>query len=138
MGLRGIEGCTCARTRKLLQKLTVLQVPTAANMASQQSTRIWETDNPSAAPPNRTSHPQSATLPSISTLTNELPPGANGASSPAYPGNRSSDQWATPPQSTRKLHLLYNLSALSSRIGLICSLYCHHMPCILKHWIRQC
>lgn len=74
-------------------------------MATQQSTRIWEND--SAAPaPNRTSQPQAATLPSIATLTNELPPGANGQPSPIYSTNRSSDQWATPPQSTRKLHRL--------------------------------
>ncbi len=82
------------------------QIPAALNktkMATQQSTRIWENDS-SAPAPNRTSQPQAATLPSIATLTNELPPGANGQSSPTYPNNRSSDQWATPPQSTRKLH----------------------------------
>ena len=75
-------------------------------MATQQSTRIWEDDSSPTSAKNRTSQPQPATLPSIATLTNELPPGANGPSSPAYPNNRSSDQWATPPQSTRKLAFL--------------------------------
>ncbi|KAL6720796.1 hypothetical protein ACLMJK_002721 [Lecanora helva] len=70
-------------------------------MAAQQSTRIWENDSPPSSSNNRSSQPQQAQLPSIATLvTNDLPPGGNGPSSPAY-NNRSSDQWATPPQSTR-------------------------------------
>ena len=73
-------------------------------MASQQSTRIWENDSPKSTH-SRTSQPQPATLPSIATLTNELPPGASGPASPAYTNNRSSDQWATPPQSTSKKHI---------------------------------
>lgn len=72
-------------------------------MSNQNSTRIWENDS-SASPPNSTpSRP--AQLPSIATLTNNLPPGADNPASPAYSNNRSSDQWATPPQSTRKLDL---------------------------------
>ena len=72
-------------------------------MSNQNSTRIWENDS-SASPPNSTpSRP--AQLPSIATLTNNLPPGADNPTSPAYSNNRSSDQWATPPQSTRKLDL---------------------------------
>lgn len=73
-------------------------------MSNQNSTRIWENDS-SASPPNSTpSRP--AQLPSIATLTNNLPPGADNPTSPAFSNNRSSDQWATPPQSTRKLALL--------------------------------
>lgn len=72
-------------------------------MSNQNSTRIWENDS-SVSPPNSTpSRP--AQLPSIATLTNNLPPGADNPASPAYSNNRSSDQWATPPQSTRKLDL---------------------------------
>lgn len=68
-------------------------------MSNQNSTRIWENDS-SASPPNSTpSRP--AQLPSIATLTNNLPPGADNPTSPAFSNNRSSDQWATPPQSTR-------------------------------------
>ncbi|KAL8731093.1 MAG: hypothetical protein Q9166_003621 [cf. Caloplaca sp. 2 TL-2023] len=69
-------------------------------MASTTSSRIWEI--PSDA---RNSHhaSQPATLPSITTLTNNLPPKTNGvASSPTYPpNNRDSDQWPSQPQSTR-------------------------------------
>ena len=67
-------------------------------MSNQNSTRIWESDS-SASPSNRP-----AQLPSIATLTNNLPSGDNPAS-PAFSNNRSSDQWATPPQSGRKLDL---------------------------------
>lgn len=75
-------------------------------MSNQNSTRIWENDS-SASPPNSTpSRP--AQLPSIATLTNNLPPGVDNPTSPAYSNNRSSDQWATPPQSTRKLDLFSN------------------------------
>ncbi|KAK4690892.1 hypothetical protein P7C71_g5997, partial [Lecanoromycetidae sp. Uapishka_2] len=67
-------------------------------MAAQSSTRIWEES--SSSRPSSTSKP--AQLPSIATLTNDLPHGANGPASPAYSSaNRSSDTWATPPQSTR-------------------------------------
>ena len=72
-------------------------------MSNQNSTRIWENDS-SASPPNSTpSRP--AQLPSIATLTNNLPSGADNPASPAFSNHRSSDQWATPPQSTRKLDL---------------------------------
>ena len=73
-------------------------------MSNQNSTRIWENNESSASPPNSTpSRP--AQLPSIATLTNNLPSGENPAS-PAFSNNRSSDQWATPPQSTRELDLI--------------------------------
>ena len=72
-------------------------------MSNQNSTRIWENES-SASPPNSTpSRP--AQLPSIATLTNNLPPGADNPASPAFSNHRSSDPWATPPQSTRKLGL---------------------------------
>lgn len=67
-------------------------------MATQSSTRIWEND--SSSRPASTSKP--AQLPSIATLTNDLPHGATGPASPAFSANRSSDTWATPPQSTRE------------------------------------
>ena len=71
-------------------------------MSNQNSTRIWENES-SASPPNSTpSRP--AQLPSIATLTNNLPSGDIPAS-PAFSNNRSSDQWATPPPSGRKLNL---------------------------------
>ena len=85
-------------------------------MSNQNSTRIWENDS-SASPPNSTpSRP--AQLPSIATLTNTLPPGADNPASPAFSNNRSSDQWATPPQSTRKLDLFsgYGTTDRSDRI----------------------
>ncbi|MCJ1451770.1 hypothetical protein MMC28_002110 [Mycoblastus sanguinarius] len=70
-------------------------------MSTQQSTRIWETPNNATPPPNNNAS-RPAQLPSIATLTNELPPSAKDTTSPTYPGgNRSSDQWVTPPQSTR-------------------------------------
>ena len=72
-------------------------------MSNQNSTRIWENDS-SASPPN-SSPSRPAQLPSIATLTNNLPSGADNPASPAFSNHRSSDQWATPPQSTRKLDL---------------------------------
>ena len=63
-------------------------------MSNQNSTRIWENNESSASPPNSTpSRPA------------QLPSGENPAS-PAFSNNRSSDQWATPPQSTRELDLI--------------------------------
>ncbi|KAL8660928.1 MAG: hypothetical protein Q9202_006052 [Teloschistes flavicans] len=68
-------------------------------MASTASSRIWETDS-------RNSHQASqppTQLPSITNLTNTLPPQPNGnTSSPTYAhNNRDSDQWPSQPQSTR-------------------------------------
>ena len=78
-------------------------------MSNQISTRIWENES-SASPPNSVpSRP--AQLPSIATLTNNLPSGTDNPASPAFSNNRSSDQWATPPQSTRKLDLPSDKSA---------------------------
>ncbi|KAI4236858.1 MAG: hypothetical protein L6R40_006048 [Gallowayella cf. fulva] len=87
-------------------------------MTSTTSSRIWET--PSDA---RNSHhaSQPATLPSIATLTNNLPSKANGvASSPTYPpNNRDSDQWPSQPQSTRSSAYSSGLTGFyaSSAIG---------------------
>ena len=77
-------------------------------MSNQNSTRIWENDSSASSPNSTPSRP--AQLPSIATLTNNLPPGADNPTSPAFSNNRSSDQWATPPQSTRKLDLLSDRS----------------------------
>lgn len=78
-------------------------------MSNQNSTRIWENES-SASPPNSTpSRP--AQLPSIATLTNNLPPGADNPASPAFSNHRSSDQWATPPQSTRKVDHFFGQGA---------------------------
>lgn len=102
----------------LILSLTVPVESAEAEMATQQSTRIWEND--SAAPvPQRTSQPQPATLPSIATLTNELPPGVNGQSSPTYPSSRASEQWTTPPQSTRKLYKPYSSCELEPSLSTI-------------------
>ena len=66
---------------------------------SAQSTRIWENDSS----PSSANNSKPAQLPSIATLTNEIPHGGNNSpTSAGYPTNRSSDQWNTPPQSTRK------------------------------------
>ena len=64
--------------------------------------RIWESPPSNGLPTNNNSSRQ-AQLPSIATLTNNLPAGANGqTSSPTYPpNNRDSDQWPSQPQSTR-------------------------------------
>lgn len=83
-----------------IQQSQILQELEYCKMAAQSSTRIWEND--SSTRPSSTSKP--AQLPSIATLTNDLPNGNTGPASPAYSSaNRSSDTWATPPQSTRKL-----------------------------------
>ena len=79
-------------------------------MSNQNSTRIWENDS-SASPPN-SSPARSAQLPSIATLTNTLPSASENPASPAFSNNRSSDQWATPPQSTRKLDRVIMIIAL--------------------------
>lgn len=66
---------------------------------SAQSTRIWENDSS----PSSANNSKPAQLPSIATLTNEITHGGNNSpTSAGYPTNRSSDQWNTPPQSTRK------------------------------------
>lgn len=112
------EVCTAYMGSVLDLSLTVPSEPAEAEMATQQSTRIWEND--SAAPaPQRTSQPQPATLPSIATLTNELPPGVNGQSSPTYPSSRASEQWTTPPQSTRKLYKSYSSCELEPSLSTI-------------------
>ncbi len=110
-----------------------LRIPAGSKtteMATQQSTRIWENDS-SAPAPHRTSQPHAATLPSIATLTNELPPGANGQPSPIYPTNRSSDQWATPPQSSRKLHIPPLSYPVKAPIG-VCTTWSYfaHPSCV--------
>lgn len=76
-------------------------------MSVQNPSRIWESPSePSNSPPQRNSNTVSKTgqLPSIAALTNDLPPtGPNGPASPQYSAtNRSSDPWASQPQSTRK------------------------------------
>ncbi|KAL9597841.1 MAG: hypothetical protein Q9219_004862 [cf. Caloplaca sp. 3 TL-2023] len=70
-------------------------------MTSTTSSRIWE--SPPGDGRNSQHAAQSATLPSIATLTNSLPSQSNGpVSSPTYPpNNRDSDQWPSQPQSTR-------------------------------------
>ncbi|KAL2037283.1 hypothetical protein N7G274_009972 [Stereocaulon virgatum] len=85
-------------------------------MSTQSSTRIWEDDSPSPANPAKP-----AQLPSIATLTNEIPHGGNKSpTSAGYPTNRSSDTWNTPPPSTRSsayssgLNGYYYSSSISS------------------------
>ena len=73
-------------------------------MSNQNSTRIWENESSASSPNSTLSRP--AQLPSIATLTNTLPPGADNPASPAFSNHRSSDPWATPPQSTSKVGLL--------------------------------
>ena len=72
-------------------------------MSNQNSTRIWENES-SASPPNSVPS-KPAQLPSIATLTHSLTSGADNPASPAFSNHRSSDQWTTPPQSTRKIGL---------------------------------
>jgi len=107
------------------EKLTLIDSDAGPNGLRMASTRIWEETTAASPTNNRSSQPQPATLPSIATLTNEIPPGPNGPSSPAYPNNRSSDQWATPPQSTRKSYTLLDLLSLIPSINpfLICIKY---------------
>ena len=70
------------------------------------TTRIWESPPPDDSPTAGSSSARNAQLPSIATLTNNLPAGTTGpVSSPTYPpsNNRDSDQWPSQPQSTRKI-----------------------------------
>lgn len=73
-------------------------------MSNTANTRIWESPPPNENPAAN-SDSRNAQLPSIATLTNNLPISGNGqVSSPNYPSNnRDSDQWPSQPQSTRKL-----------------------------------
>ncbi|KAL9124815.1 MAG: hypothetical protein Q9217_005901 [Psora testacea] len=89
-------------------------------MATQNSTRIWEApSNPATSPTNHNNSSRSAQLPSITTLTNELPP-ANTPSSPSYhTSNRTSDPWGSQTQSTRS-------SAYSSGFGYTSSVSSPH------------
>ncbi|KAL9633872.1 MAG: hypothetical protein Q9164_004435 [Protoblastenia rupestris] len=89
-------------------------------MAAQNSTRIWETPtNPASSPTNHNNAARSAQLPSITTLTSDLPP-PNAPSSPSYPStNRTSDPWGSQTQSTRS-------SAYSSGFGYASSVNSPH------------
>ena len=78
-------------------------------MASQNNTRIWESppSNPISSPINSLNHDhvKPAQLPSIATLTSELPSRNAQPSSPNYPSNnnnRTSDPWGSQTQSTRE------------------------------------
>lgn len=92
------------------------------------TTRIWESPPPNESPTAHNST-RSAQLPSIATLTNNLPAGAQAqVSSPTYPSNnsnnRDSDQWPSQPQSTRKWLWYSFLKACCTAIDLnhYCSL----------------
>ena len=74
-------------------------------MSTHNSSRIWEQpSNPATSPINAINHdPKPAQLPSIATLTNELPSRNKQPASPSYgSNNRTSDPWGSTTQSTRK------------------------------------
>lgn len=75
-------------------------------MVASNPSRIWESPtNPASSPVNSLNHDHGrpAQLPSITTLTNDLPSRSNVPSSPSYPStNRTSDPWGSQTQSTRK------------------------------------
>ena len=78
------------------------------------SSRIWETpSNPISSPVNSLNHePKPAQLPSIATLTNEIPR-QHQPTSPSYPNNnRTSDPWGSQTQSTRKFKLYLHQDVL--------------------------
>ncbi|KAG8530750.1 uncharacterized protein KY384_004107 [Bacidia gigantensis] len=75
-------------------------------MTAHNSSRIWETpSNPASSPVNSLNHDPSKTaqLPSIQTLTGDLPRNSNNPTSPSFTsGNRTSDPWGgSTTQSTR-------------------------------------
>lgn len=71
-------------------------------MSNTTTTRIWESPQPNDSPTANNSS-RGGQLPSIATLTNNLPAGTPAqVSSPVNPpNNRDSDQWPSQPQSTR-------------------------------------
>ena len=78
-------------------------------MSAVSNSRIWETPSENSTP---ISDSRPAQLPSIATLTNNLPGPPNGApQSPNYPpSNRDSDPWPSQSQSTRKSNLPFKFA----------------------------
>lgn len=80
-------------------------------MSTISNSRIWETPSENSTP---ISDSRPAQLPSIATLTSNLPGASNGVpQSPNYPSsNRDSDPWPSQPQSTRKFDVLFSESMI--------------------------